>query len=73
MHKDRIEHVFLVRVWREPGADAAWRGCIDHVPTGKRQYFNALGALVSCIEDRLAAAPAAEDRVDALPREGPSR
>lgn len=73
MQKNRIEHVFLVRVWREEGPDAAWRGCIDHVGSGKREYFSVLGALVGCIEDRLASAPAADQRLDGLRREGPTR
>jgi hypothetical protein len=72
MQMDRIEHVFLVRVWREPGPDAAWRGCIDHVGSGKREYFGVLGALLGCIEDRLASAPAAVQRPDGR-REGPTR
>jgi hypothetical protein len=73
MQKDRIEHVFLVRVWREQGPDAAWRGCIDHVGSGTREYFSALGALVGCIEDRLATEPAPDPRPDGLQREGPTR
>jgi hypothetical protein len=73
MQKARIEHVFLVRVWREPGPDAGWRGCIDHVASGKREYFSALGALVGCIEDRLSAAPAPDRRgVEDVRREGPT-
>ena len=73
MHKNRLEHVFLVRVWREHGPDAAWRGCIDHIGSGKREYFSALGALVDCIEDRLVAAPEADRLPDGHPREGPTR
>jgi hypothetical protein len=73
MQKNRIEHVFLVRVWREHGPDAAWRGCVDHVGSGHREYFSALTALVGCIEDRLATAPASDRQHNGLGREGPTR
>lgn len=35
-------HVFIVRIWLEPrevdGAIPAWRGMIEHVPSGTRRY-----------------------------------
>ena len=40
MEKSRTEHLFLVRFWREPGPDASWRGCVDHVATGHREYIS---------------------------------
>jgi hypothetical protein len=38
--------VFIVRVWLEPreidGAPIAWRGVIEHVPSGERRYVRDL-------------------------------
>lgn len=73
MQKNRIEHVFLVRVWREPGPDVAWRGSVDHVGSGKREYFSALGALVGHVEDRLASEATPDRHLDCVRREGPTR
>jgi hypothetical protein len=37
-------HSFILRCWREPreleAAEPVWRGEVEHVPTGKRVYFN---------------------------------
>ena len=42
-------HAFVVKVWREDGADtargAAWRGHITHVVSGQRRYVTSLGEL----------------------------
>jgi len=50
----RSEHCFIVRLWRECGADQGdWRGSIDHIGTRERQYFAALNVLQAFIADRL--------------------
>lgn len=39
-------YVFTVRIWLEPreieGASPEWRGVVEHVPSGKRRYIQAL-------------------------------
>lgn len=46
-------HSFIVKVWLEdPVASvgqAAWRGRITHVPSGKRRYFRDLGDIAAFI------------------------
>jgi hypothetical protein len=44
---DRVEHLFVVRIWFEAGANgrSAWRGSVEHVDTGARRYFSALAEL----------------------------
>jgi hypothetical protein len=46
--------VFIVRIWFETreikDAPPAWRGMIEHVPTGKRRYFADLSDLTAFIE-----------------------
>ncbi len=41
------EEVFVVRFWPDPARTEAngWRGCVDHVVTGQRQFFVELSAL----------------------------
>jgi hypothetical protein len=42
--EQRTEHVFLVRMWQERGADdTAWRGSVQHVATGKRLFIGSPG------------------------------
>ena len=42
-------HSFIVRIWYEPreieGALPEWRGVIEHVSTGERQYVKDLDAI----------------------------
>jgi hypothetical protein len=42
-------HAFVVKVWREEGAQSsrgtAWRGHITHVASGRRRYVTSLGEL----------------------------
>jgi hypothetical protein len=49
---DRIEHLFLVRFWREQGA--AWRGYVEHVASKQRIYFSELSDLNEFLRLRLA-------------------
>jgi len=57
---ERVEHLFVVRVWFEPGAVAGdeWRGSVEHVPSGARRYFGALADLEAFIR-RAAGGPVA--------------
>jgi hypothetical protein len=43
----RVEHLFIVRLWYEQGADdaAEWRGSAEHIPSKSRLYFSDLSAL----------------------------
>jgi hypothetical protein len=45
------EEVFVVRFWpdRTRAQDNAWRGCVDHVLTGQRQFFVELPALTAFV------------------------
>ncbi len=48
----RPEHLFVVRMRHEPGAGPApgqWRGSVEHVASGQRLYFVALGDLTDFI------------------------
>jgi hypothetical protein len=49
---------FIVRVWCEsggelPGAVRAWRGSIEHVPTGERAFFTELDAVIAFMRPHL--------------------
>jgi hypothetical protein len=49
---NRLQHLFIVRTWREPStvvASAEWRGMVEHVPSGQRRYFTRLEELDSFI------------------------
>ena len=49
---------FLVRLWRDhPGCDgpASWHGEIEHVQTGARWSFSTLEALLSFLQQSMAA------------------
>lgn len=45
--------VFIVRIWREPReiarAAPAWRGVIEHVPSGDRSYLKDLDEIPALI------------------------
>lgn len=51
---------FIVRVWCESG-DArsrtvrAWRGSVEHVPSGQRAFFQELDAVIAFMKPHLAA------------------
>lgn len=52
----RSNHLFIVRIWQEPGAveaagDEGWRGSVQHVRSGERIYFRQfsdLNAFIRC-------------------------
>lgn len=56
--KHRTDHLFIVRIWQEPGsAEAAgemiWRGSVQHVRSGERIYFRQLADLNEFIRSQL--------------------
>jgi hypothetical protein len=54
---DRVEHLFIVRMWREPGTPpTTWRGSVEHTETKERVYFSSLVALTAFVETCLAGA-----------------
>lgn len=54
----------MVRLWQEAGADqpAQWRGSVEHVRTGRTQYFADLADLGAFIRENLGTSPASKDR-----------
>ena len=53
--KQDSQHLFIVRIWFETGTepDPIWRGSVEHIPSGERQYFVQLSSLVEFIRFRL--------------------
>ena len=52
----RSQHLFVVRMWQEPSRAAPpgqWRGSVEHVPTGQRICFAALGDLTGFIDQQI--------------------
>ncbi len=54
----RTEHLFIVRIWQEPGtvetgAEEDWRGSVQHVRSGQRIHFRRLADLDDFIRGRL--------------------
>jgi hypothetical protein len=59
---DRIEHLFIVRMWREAGSTVTgWRGSAEHTGTKERIYFSSLVGLTEFLEARVAAPPPPEE------------
>jgi hypothetical protein len=52
---ERVEHVFLIRVWRERTRLRAsdWRGSAQHITSGDTLYFSRLPDLDAFIADQL--------------------
>ncbi|WP_292999363.1 hypothetical protein [Nevskia sp.] len=50
---------FIVRVWREPGeydgAACEWRGSIEHIGSGQRQFFRDLDVITAFLKPHLEA------------------
>lgn len=43
-HEQRIEHVFLVRMWLErDSTKSQWRGSVQHVASGRRLFVGSPG------------------------------
>lgn len=51
----RVEHLFIVRIWHEPGpgGHAPWRGSVEHVGSKERKYFTSLVALTDFLETKV--------------------
>ena len=52
--------VFIVRIWCETGGELigavrAWRGSIEHVPSGHRAFFQELDAVLAFMKPHLLA------------------
>ncbi len=60
---DRIQHLFIVRMWQEPGNPQVeqWRGSVEHVPSAQRLYFASLGDMNDFITLRLNSKPVKRD------------
>jgi hypothetical protein len=61
---NRIEHLFIVRIWYERGADDAseWRGSAEHVASKARLYFSDLSALCDFVAKALTTRGVAEQQ-----------
>lgn len=65
-------HLFSIRIWTEEGhnMDGTWRGQVEHVLSGERQYFRDWETLVkflqtlACIVDRFSQANPGEKSGD---------
>jgi hypothetical protein len=66
--QSNLDHLFIVRLWREAAEPAAWpwRGSVEHVPSGQRLHFVALADLNDFITWRLdtSTPKAIEDRIE---------
>lgn len=50
---EESDHAFVIRIWKEhreiEDADPSWRGVIEHVPSGKKRYFQDLLHIIGFI------------------------
>ena len=57
MSREEKTHTFIVRLWCEPreaeGATPEWRGSVEIVPTGERQFVQDLAQITEIIETSL--------------------
>jgi hypothetical protein len=49
----RAEHLFMVRLWQEPGAAPQLRGLVEDVHAQQRFYFSSLAELNEFIRLRI--------------------
>jgi hypothetical protein len=52
----RSQHMFVVRMWHEASAVVPvgqWRGSVEHLASGQRQYFHHLPDMLEFISARL--------------------
>lgn len=53
-HEQRIEHVFLVRMWLERDSTRSqWRGSVQHVASGRRLFVGSPGEVSDFITVQL--------------------
>lgn len=52
----RLTATFIVRMWSEPSAagQGEWRGQVEYVQSGQKQYFREMGKLLDFIAQQLA-------------------
>lgn len=50
---ERVEQLFMVRLWQEPGATPQLRGLVEDVHSQQRFYFSSLAELNEFIRLRL--------------------
>ena len=54
----RDSQAFVIRIWSETreieGAPAVWRGVIEYVPSGDKQYFKSLDEIAPFVARHLA-------------------
>ncbi len=56
---ERLEEIFVVRIWREAGeSDVPWRGRAEHVRSAKVRYFSNFGDLCEFIASQERGPPA---------------
>jgi hypothetical protein len=50
---DASDHAFVIRIWKESreieGASPTWRGVIEHVRSGQKQYLRDFSTIASFI------------------------
>jgi hypothetical protein len=55
-HFEAEAHSFIIRLWREGSSDApatpGWRGRIEHVQSGRYQYFSRLDDLPGILHEQ---------------------
>jgi hypothetical protein len=49
----RDQHLFVVRLWREAGAEDAWRVSVEHVESGQKFATTELRAIEDFIRLRI--------------------
>jgi hypothetical protein len=57
MKFERVERIFLVRLWREahPATRQEWRGCVQDVTLGTVRYISVPQEIADYVAARLAA------------------
>jgi hypothetical protein len=45
-----LEHVYVVRIWLEPGQEDAWRASVLDVHSKERRFFVSFQALVEFLD-----------------------
>lgn len=70
---ERLQHMFIVRIWQEPSAAAPpgqWRGSVEHIPSGQRFYFASIDELNHGILAQMNRAMMGAATSDAVPDSG---
>jgi hypothetical protein len=63
----RLQHLFIVRTWREPSDvvdTGEWRGLVEHVASGQRRYFTRMEDLDKFILHQMDHTPAISESPD---------